>query len=178
MRRARFLTRCGSALEMPARLQPFMQEALSWEQFRADPALLDSFSMLDDYDIWYCIKSWVSNPDFILRYLARGLMDRRLLKVGIRPDPLPEEEMERLREAYRHELGISKEEVTYLVFEKEVSNSAYISGNNRINVKFRNGEIRDIAEASDLPNIQAMTALVKKYIVCQPKNISLRLFPG
>lgn len=178
MRRARFLTRQGSVLEMPPRLQPFMQEALSWERFRADPALLDSFSMLDDYDIWYCIKSWVSNPDFILRYLARGLMDRRLLKVGIRPDPLPEDEMERLRNAYRQELGISPEEVTYLVFEKEVSNSAYISENNRINVKFRNGEIRDIAEASDLPNIQAMAALVKKYIVCQPKNISLRLFPG
>jgi len=76
------------------------------------------------------------------------------------------------------ELGIQKEDVTYLVFEKEVSNSAYIAGGNRILVKRRNGEILDLADVTDLPNTSGMSTVVKKYIVCQPKNISLRTFAG
>jgi hypothetical protein len=69
---------------------------------------------------------------------------------------------------------LDEEEAAFLVFEKEVTNSAYISGGNSIKVKFRDGRISDVAEATDLPNIRAMAAQVKKYIVCQPKPISLR----
>jgi hypothetical protein len=105
-------------------------------------------------------------------------MDRRLLKVRISAEPVDALSLEELRKAYEIELGISAEDVTYLVFEKEVSNSAYISGGNRINVKYRNGEILDLSQTTDLPNINGMTTVVKKYIVCQPKTISLRTFAG
>ena len=132
--------------------------------------------MIDDYDIWYSIKNWAGNPDFVLSFLSRGLMDRRLLKVNISNQPMENADLEKLRIQYQNELGISHEDATYLVFEKEVSNSAYISGGGRIGVKTRNGEVLDVANATDLPNIHAMTQVVKKYIICQPKTISLRTF--
>lgn len=31
----------------------------------------------------------------------------------------------------------------------------------------------DIAQAADLPNIKAMSKIVKKYYLCLPKNVSL-----
>jgi hypothetical protein len=71
-------------------------------------------------------------------------------------------------------MGITEEEASFLVFEKAVTNSAYISGGNVIKVKFRDGSLLDVAAATDLPNIRAMAAEVKKYIVCQPKTLSLR----
>jgi hypothetical protein len=36
----------------------------------------------------------------------------------------------------------------------------------------------DVANATDLPNIHAMATVVKKYIVCKPKTISLQTFSG
>jgi HD superfamily phosphohydrolase len=178
MRRARFLVQNGFRLEMPACLQPFFDQSLGIENFQTQPELLNSFSLIDDYDVWYCIKNWVNHPDFVLSTLSRGLMDRRLLKVKISAESMPFDQLDQFRKRFQAELGIGPDEVTYLVFEKEVSNSAYIEGANRINVKFRNGEIKDVAEASDLPNIQGMTQVVKKYIVCQPKTLSLQPFAG
>jgi hypothetical protein len=178
MRRARFLVQNGFRLEMPACLQPFFDQSLGIENFQTQPDLLNSFSLIDDYDVWYCIKNWVNHPDFVLSTLSRGLMDRRLLKVKISAESMPFDQLDQFRKRFQAELGIGPDEVTYLVFEKEVSNSAYIEGANRINVKFRNGEIKDVAEASDLPNIQGMTQVVKKYIVCQPKTLSLQPFAG
>ena len=176
MRRARFLIRSGARLIMPPSLLPFFEKNFGLEDFLSNPDHLNAFSLIDDHDIWYCIKSWVSNHDYVLSLLSRGLMDRRLLKVSISSTPLPVLELESLRLQYQEELGLNKEDVTYLIFEKEISNAAYVSGGNRIGVKSRSGEIMDVANATDLPNIKAMASVVKKYILCQPKNISLQPF--
>ena len=178
MRRARTLMDRGMQISMPFHLQAFFEKRFGLMDFLSEPSHLNTFSMLDDYDIWFCIKNWVNHPDYVLSYLSRGLMDRRLLKVQISSSPMAMIELEHIRKEYETELGISSDDVTYLVFEKEVSNSAYISGGNRINVKFRSGDIIDLVEATDLPNINGMTTVVKKYIVCQPKNISLQPFAG
>lgn len=174
MRRARSLMQSGMRLSMPAALEPFFKNQTGPADFLQSPDLLNAFSMLDDYDIWYCIKAWVSHPDFVLSFLARGLMDRRLLKVSIHANSIGSEQIRELRTIHSRELGIGEEESGFLVFEKVVTNSAYISGGNLIKVKFRDGSIRDVAEATDLPNIRAMASQVKKYIVCQPKYLSLR----
>lgn len=174
MRRARTLMQAGMRLSMPAALEPFFKQPLGAGDFARSPELLNAFSMLDDYDIWYCIKEWASHPDFVLAFLARGLMDRRLLKVSIHSGSIGAERIQHLRESHALEMGIGEEDAGFLVFEKEVTNSAYISGGNVIKVKFRDGTLLDVAEATDLPNIRAMAAQVKKYIVCQPKHLSLR----
>jgi len=178
IRRARFLVVGGVRLEMPIALQPFFEKSFGLTDFLSEPTYLNTFSLLDDYDIWFCIKNWVCHPDFVLSFLARGLMERRLLKVRISAERLDSNSLEELRKFYELELGISSEDVSYLVFEKEVSNSAYISGGNRINVIYRNGDILDLSQTTDLPNISGMTTVVKKYIICQPKTISLRTFAG
>jgi len=178
MRRARFLIQNGARLEITNSLAPFFEKSFGWNDFISNPEFLNSFSLIDDYDIWYCIKNWVGNADFVLSHLSRGLMDRRLLKVSISNHALEASEMKKLRSAYQIELGISEEDVSFLVFEKEVSNAAYVSGGSRIGVKTRSGEVVDVANATDLPNIHAMSTVVKKYIVCQPKSISLRTFSG
>jgi len=178
MRRARFLIQNGAKLEMTKALTPFFERSFDWPDFMSNPEHMNTFSLIDDYDIWHCIKNWVGNADYVLSFLSRGLMDRRLLKVNISNQEMEAIELQKLREAYQTELGISEEDITYLVFEKEVSNAAYVSGGNRIAVKTRSGEIVDVANATDLPNIHAMATVVKKYIVCKPKSLSLQTFSG
>ena len=36
-----------------------------------------------------------------------------------------------------------------------------------------NGEVIDIMHAADLPNIKAISKIVKKYYLCWPKDVSL-----
>ena len=174
MRRARQLMLSGMQLGMPPSLRPFFERHFGREDFAASDVHLNAFSMLDDHDIWYCIKAWASHPDFVLSFLARGLMDRRLLKVSISSEAMDQANLRALQQKHAGELGIEEGDAAFLVFEKEVTNSAYISGGNSIRVKFRDGRLCDVAEATDLPNIRAMAAQVKKYIVCQPKHLSLR----
>ena len=54
-----------------------------------------------------------------------------------------------------------------------MTNAAYISGGQRINVLMKDGSIIDIADAADLPNIAAMSKIVKKHYLCWPKIVSL-----
>jgi hypothetical protein len=53
-----------------------------------------------------------------------------------------------------------------------VSNEAYAEGQ-EINILMRDGRLQDIAQASDLPNIKAISKIVKKNYLCWPKNVSL-----
>ena len=176
MRRARFLIQQGMTLAMPASLKPFFEVSFGLADFLSNPDHLNQFALLDDFDIWFCVKSWVNHPDFTLGYLARGLMDRRLLKVQIFNKPIGKKELDARRHNISTEFGIDDEAASFLVFEKAVSNAAYVAGGSQINIKTRNGNILDVANATDLPNIHAMAQVVKKYIVCQPKTISLPTF--
>jgi len=178
MRRARFLIKMGAQLPMPEALLPFFRQRFGLADFLSNPNNLNQFSLIDDYDVWSCIKSWVNHPDFVLSYLSRGLVDRRLLKVQISSEPITPERLEAKRVFWMNELGIDAESASFLVFEKTITNAAYVSGGNRINIKTRSGDVVDVANATDLPNIRAMATVVKKYIVCQPKTLSLQTFAG
>ena len=72
------------------------------------------------------------------------------------------------------EYSVGQKESGHFVVTGSKSNAAYIGGGQSINMLTRSGEIVDIANASDLPNIKAMRKIVKKYYLCWPKNISLQ----
>ena len=52
-----------------------------------------------------------------------------------------------------------------------MSNSAYIATGQTINILKKSGEVVDVAEATDLPNIKALSQIVKKYYLCAPKSL-------
>jgi hypothetical protein len=62
------------------------------------------------------------------------------------------------------------EDASYFVFTDSVTNKAYSPEGFTIKVLYRNGEVKDIAEASDLENITALTQSVRKYFLCYPKK--------
>jgi hypothetical protein len=68
--------------------------------------------------------------------------------------------------------NIFRSEAAYLFSHGVVTNEAYTEGH-QINILMRNGQLLDIAQASDLPNIKAISKIVKKNYLCWPKNVSL-----
>ena len=77
-----------------------------------------------------------------------------------------------IREAIMRTFNVLRSETAYLFSHGVVTNEAYTEGH-QINILMRSGELLDIAQASDLPNIKALSKIVKKNYLCWPKNVSL-----
>ncbi len=150
----------------------FLNENVSLEDFQSKDIYLNSFVEIDDSDIWACIKVWQHHEDTLLRTLCRDLLNRNLFKIILSNEPIPSDEINRIKKTLLDK-GIESDQLPYLVIEGSVSNKGYISNQESIKILRKNNEIIDIAEASDLPTIKALTNIVKKYYVCWGKNVSL-----
>ena len=80
--------------------------------------------------------------------------------------------MASIRIKIAQQMNILKSEASYLLSHGVVTNEAYTDGE-RLNIRMKDGSIVDIAQASDLPNITALSKIVKKSYLCWPKNVSL-----
>ncbi|MFI5187935.1 MAG: HD domain-containing protein [Chitinophagales bacterium] len=127
---------------------------------------LDIFCNLDDYDVMCTIKNWSNHPDKILSTLSRGLVDRRLLKIKLQGMPFDKEFVKEKKCEVMERLQISEEEAGYFVFTGEVINTTYEPGNERINILFKDGTVKDISAIDNALIQQQLAGPVKKYYIC------------
>jgi uncharacterized protein len=130
---------------------------------------LTTFCNLDDYDVMATLKNWCHHPDKILSLLCRSLIDRKLYKVKLQAGPLDRSfEKQKIKETMSR-LHITEEEASYFVFTGTSSNTTYDSGDERINILFKDGTIKDISSV-DNALIQHNSSLtiseIKKYYIC------------
>ena len=133
---------------------------------RPDINLLDKFCLLDDYDVIGAIKGWMFHPDTVLSLLSRGLIDRRLLKIKYQATPFDEDYVEGLRLDVSRKLGIAKEDARYLVFTGQAVNTTYDAGDEKINILFRDGSVKDISRVDNALIQQTLASAVKKFYIC------------
>jgi HD superfamily phosphohydrolase len=129
-------------------------------------ANLDKFCLLDDYDVMGTIKGWIFHSDPVLSLLSRSLIDRHLLKVRFQATPFPAKYVEELRGDIAERLGITMDEAGYLVFTGEAVNTTYNPMDEKINILFRDGSVRDISEVDNALIQQTLASTVKKFYLC------------
>ena len=173
IRRAQYLLRAGEDLVASAALKDLLTNAYTIEDFSNRPELLDAFGQMDDHDIWGAMKFWRNHPDAILSGLCNRLMIRELFQITLTTDPIRKSMIEKVRQEIHQVYGILRNETNYLYSLGTVSNEAYVSGGKSINILTKQGEVIDIALASDLPSIKAISKIVKKNYLCWHKNVSL-----
>ncbi len=127
---------------------------------------LDTFCSLDDYDVMCTIKNWAQSEDRILSTLCSGLVDRRLLKVKLQAEPFSNELVMEKRKEAAASLKISMDETDYFVFTGEAINTTYDPGDERINILFKDGTVRDISEVDNALIHKHLSSPVKKYYFC------------
>ncbi|HZI23809.1 MAG TPA: HD domain-containing protein [Chryseolinea sp.] len=172
IRRAQDLVRAGETLPTSDTLRIFLEKNYSLHDFKENQNLLANFGNMDDNDIWGALKCWKNHGDNILSLLSRMLLERKLFKVKLSADPIIKTDIENIRNSIIKTYNTLRSETTYLFSHGVVSNEAYAEGH-QINILMRTGELLDIAQASDLPNIKAISKIVKKNYLCWPKNVSL-----
>jgi uncharacterized protein len=152
----------------------FIKRHITSGQIMEDKAVLQAFCRLDDYDIIGGIKSWTKCQDFVLSELCSMFLERRLFNVVLSEQPVGRKQLSDLKVEVQKTWNIDETLVGNFVIVGEKSNAAYIGGGQQIKLLTKAGEVVDIANAADLPNIKAMRKIVKKYYLCWPKNITLQ----
>ena len=168
LRRANELAKKGDKLSGSKAFSFFLENQISENNF--DFEVLKTFAKLDDYDILSAIKDWISHDDKVLSSLSKMIINRNLLRIELSNDPIDEDYYHSMIDLKKKELEFSDEELSYFIFTDCVQNQAYDSSKSKINIYFKNGVIKDISEASDQLNIQALTKPVVKYFICYPKK--------
>lgn len=169
LKRARHLVSEGEELFATPALQWFLKDAPGKPLSTHRKLFLSQFALMDDNDIITSAKVWCKHGDKILSVLADGLVNRRLFSVELSDEACDKERVEKLRKQLAGEWNISEEEAAYLVIANSVSNFAYSDMDDRISIMDKQGNTRDIAEASDMLNIAVLSKTVRKYFLCYPR---------
>lgn len=169
LKRAKELANKDVELFATPALHQFLYNNYTKQDFVNNKEVLESFAAIDDYDIMTSIKVWQNHPDFILSFLCKCMVGRQLFHIELQKEPFTEEKINDLKQIILSKFTISPSELPYLIFSKEVKNEIYRSDKVRINIGYKNGEVKDIAEASDQLNMEVLAKTVKKYFLCYPK---------
>ncbi len=154
-------------------LDQLLKQQIGLEDFINNPDIFQSFIRLDDYDIWAGIKLWADHDDPIISKLSNMLLNRNLFRIELTATPPSRDEIKVIEHALIEQYDLKPKEVKYFLSHGKVSNSAYVPSQGEISILSKSGEVRDVVEAADLPNIKAISKMVSKYYRCWPKDISL-----
>ncbi len=133
---------------------------------------LEEFCKLDDYDVMFAIKEWAGHEDLVLSLLSTLLLNRKLLKVKYLTEPVSDDFIQDKRREICKVLSITEEESAYLVFKGTTQNSTYNTEDERINILFKDGSVKDISQVDHALIQQTLSGTVKKFYICYPEVLS------
>jgi len=165
--RARELLRNGEKLFVTPELNMFLTKNISKSELEQE-VFLNAFASLDDNDIMTCIKVWMKSKEIVLSRLASMLIERKLLKVKISNTSFDVEQVNEIRKIHQKELGLNDHEIKYFVFQEQMINNAYDPRKDTIKIKYKDGTVKDITDASDNLNVSALAKPVTKYYLFAP----------
>lgn len=132
---------------------------------------LDKFCSVDDYDVLSSIKQWSHHPDKILSTLSTMLINRNMLKTRLQMQPIDAGEKEKLLYKAAEWMQITVQDAAYLVFDGIAENKMYNTKNERINILFKNGEVKDISEVEYGLIHLTGSSPAQKFYLCTPGQI-------
>ena len=168
LRRAKELALQGTPLFASPALLRFLSARHDRASFN-DPAVLTDFLKLDDHDIMGAVKVWCDHPDTVLAQLAKDLVYRRNLRIKLQNIPWPPTKVDDLRLTVATQLGIPLPDAAHFVLTDRIVNNAYDPAKDRIELLYKDGTLRDIAEASDNLGIAALARPVEKWYLAWPR---------
>jgi hypothetical protein len=85
--------------------------------------------------------------------------------------PFDEKSVQELKESVARRLSLSPEDAGYLVFTGQAVNTTYNPLDEKINILFRNGTVKDISEVDNALIQQTLASAVKKFYICHLSTV-------
>jgi uncharacterized protein len=166
LERAKYLVNQeGVDLESFGQLNMFLKEENMLDYKKNMKDLTKRFAKLDDFDIIASLKIWSSSSDFVLSFLSKGILNRKLLKLELKNSPFEVGVVESKIQEIAKKVP-SQTDLSYLVFTGAESNLTYNNIKDEIKILFKNGEVRPISESMDY---ELNSKIVTKHYLCFPK---------
>lgn len=131
-----------------------------------DGEALDHFCAMDDFDFVHCLKVWGRSNDKVLSILCPNILNRQLLKIKFQGEPFKDDVMQQKIEHACQALHITEEEASYFVFSGEAVNTMYQTNDERINILFKDGQVKDISQVDNALIHKTLASAVKKFYIC------------
>ncbi|MFZ4725501.1 MAG: HD domain-containing protein [Paludibacter sp.] len=166
LKRAKELAGKNEVLFATPALHYFLYNEVNKLSFEQSDEAMKHFALLDDSDLISAIKVWSSHPDIVLSTLCIAFTNRRLFKIEIQTESISKSKREHYLKLYSDHFSINFQEAAYFIGEEIVSTDTYTPQDDNINIIYKDGTIKDIAEASDMLNITVLTKKVEKHYFC------------
>ncbi|MBO5823770.1 MAG: HD domain-containing protein [Prevotella sp.] len=165
--RAKELIRQGNELFATPALQYFLSNDVNAKWFADDGTTLNMYQELDDNDIWSSLKVWKHHEDVILSTLSADMVERRIFKVEVYDEPIPEERIDTISKDISSKMGISINDAkTYMMNVSEIQKDMYDTNDDSITILYKDDVTKDISDASELLNVQLLSKKIRKYYLC------------
>ncbi len=170
LERAKDLAQEGVHLEGSDALRYFLYNNFSRKDFKKNrDELLEKYAALDDIDILAALKNWSSHDDYVLSFLSKSIIERKLFKIKLQNEPFDSDYIKQMRLKVQNNLPEDRSEKSnFLVFTGKESNSAYSTKKDEIKILYKNGKVLPMSDASD-HGIQPK--IITKHYLCYPDNI-------
>lgn len=155
--RAKHLARMGRDIFATPSLRYFLYNDVDKKWFNTHPEALQMYQELDDNDIWSSLKVWTHSDDRILSTLARDMTDRRIFKVEVHDEPVGEERISEIRRSISEKMGIDEKDTHYMMSVNTIQKDMYDTEDDSISILYKDGTIKDIAQASEILNVQLLS---------------------
>lgn len=164
--RAKDLSKQGREVFASPALSYFIHNDVDAKWFTLHSEALQMYEELDDSDIWSAMKAWKHSDDKILATLATDMLDRRIFKVEVHDEPISQEYIDEIKQQIAEKTGIDLEDAHYLMSLNTIQKDMYSIDDDSIDVLYKDGTIKDIAEASELLNVALLSKKIRKYYFC------------
>ena len=164
--RAKKLAKSGKEIFATPALAYFLRNDVDDAWFATHGEALEMYSDLDDSDIWSAMKVWKKSDDKILSTLATDMLDRHLFKVEVTEEAPTEEYVNDIRQHIAARMDIPLEDTRYMMSLTELGKDMYNPEDDSIGILYKDGSVKDIAEASEILNVQLLSKKIRKYYLC------------
>ncbi|MCQ2341539.1 MAG: HD domain-containing protein [Paludibacteraceae bacterium] len=165
--RAKELASQGVELFCSPALHYFLYHRVTDRDFALGSEAMRNYALLDDSDVISAIKAWMSHEDKVLRLLSEAFTNRNLFRPRLLEQPLSEEEKAMLCSCYVEHLGIAEKDAHYFFVEHISTNSTYSEKDDSIDILNQDGSVADIAEASEILDLDSLTRKPQKLYLFQ-----------
>jgi len=139
----------------------------STSDFDDPKKLIEVFTQLDDFDVYYSLKKWQYSSDKILSFLATSIISRRLFRIELSSQDFDDEQKMKIGTKLREKFG-ENINTEHLIISGSERNTAYSTSKKEIKILMKSGSVKPLSEVShDIIKEQIIT----KYYLCYPKDL-------
>ncbi len=171
LQRAKYLGNRGIDVFATPSLSFFLNQDINTDNYKGQlQKVISHFVHLDDSDIISSAKVWINHSDKVLSILARNLIERKLPTMTLSENKPNRKQVSQIINKVIETYHLSEDEASFLLISGEISNSAFSSIDDMIQILIDENETKDLSKVSDILNVPYLQKSEIKYYICYPKN--------